>query len=116
MKLLAASKEGCHLKFIYYDEGTKMRDTITMFTETQSQFTELKDAVLRELHQLKAKNVALNAQVNVLRQAVIRLQTEKDELTNIKTSTKSNPDMFYIGLLVVGFVVGMLGVVYNITM
>ena len=86
---------------------------MTMFTETQNQFTELKDSVLRELHQLKAENVALNAQVNVLRQAVIRLQTEKDELTNIKTP---NPDMFYIGLLVVGFVVGMLGVVYNITM
>ncbi len=109
MKLLAASKEGCHLKFIYYDEGTKMRDTITMFTETQNQFTELKDAVLREFHQLKAEN-------DVLTQAVIRLQTEKDELTNIKTSTKSIPDMFSIGLLVVGFVVGMLGVVYNITM
>ena len=83
-----------------------MRDTMAMFTETQNQFTELKDAVLRELHQLKAEN-------DVLTQAVIRLQTEKDELTNIKTS---NPDMFYIGLLVVGFVVGMLGVVYNITM
>lgn len=106
MKLLAASKEGCHLKFIYYDEGTKMRDTITMFTETQNQFTELKDSVLREFHQLKAEN-------DVLTQAVMRLQTEKDELTNIKTP---NPDMFYIGLLVVGFVVGMLGVVYNITM
>ena len=86
-----------------------MRDTMTMFTETQNQFTELKDAVLRELHQLKAEN-------DVLTQAVMRLQTEKDELTNIKTSTKSNPDMFYIGLLVVGFVVGMLGIVYNITM
>lgn len=86
-----------------------MRDTTTMFTETQNQFTELKDSVLRELHQLKAEN-------DVLTQAVMRLQTEKDELTNIKTSTKSNPDMFYIGLLVVGFVVGMLGVVYNITM
>ena len=83
-----------------------MRDTVTMFTETQNQFTELKDAVLRELHQLKAEN-------DILTQAVIRLQTEKDELTNIKTP---NPDMFYIGLLVVGFVVGMLGVVYNITM
>ena len=81
-------------------------DFMTMFTETQNQFTELKDAVLRELHQLKAEN-------DVLTQAVIRLQTEKDELTNIKTP---NPDMFYIGLLVVGFVVGMLGVVYNITM
>ena len=86
-----------------------MGDTVTMFTETQNQFTELKDAVLRELHQLKAEN-------DILTKAVIRLQTEKDELTNIKTSTKSNPDMFYIGLLVVGFVVGMLGVVYNITM
>lgn len=86
-----------------------MRDTMTMFTETQNQFTELKDSVLRELYQLKAEN-------DILTQAVIRLQTEKDELTNIKTSTKSNPDMFYIGLLVVGFVVGMLGVVYNITM
>ena len=84
-------------------------DFMTMFTETQNQFTELKDAVLRELHQLKAEN-------DILTQAVVRLQTEKDELTNIKTSTKSNPDMFYIGLLVVGFVVGMLGVVYNITM
>ena len=83
-----------------------MRDTMTMFTETQNQFTELKDAVLRELHQLKAEN-------DILTQAVVRLQTEKDELTNIKTP---NPDMFYIGLLVVGFVVGMLGVVYNITM
>ena len=83
-----------------------MRDTVTMFTETQNQFTELKDAVLRELHQLKAEN-------DILTKAVIRLQTEKDELTNIKTP---NPDMFYIGLLVVGFVVGMLGVVYNITM
>ena len=79
---------------------------MTMFTETQNQFTELKDAVLRELHQLKAEN-------DILTKAVIRLQTEKDELTNIKTP---NPDMFYIGLLVVGFVVGMLGVVYNITM
>ena len=86
-----------------------MRDAMTMFTETQNQLTELKDSVLRELHQLKAENY-------VLTQAVMRLQTEKDELTNIKTSTKSNPDMFYIGLLVVGFVVGMLGVVYNITM
>ena len=86
-----------------------MRDTMAMFTETQNQFTELKDAVLRELHQLKAEN-------DILTKAVIRLQTEKDELTSIKTSTKSNPDMFYIGLLVVGFVVGMLGVVYNITM
>lgn len=86
-----------------------MRDTMIMFTETQNQFTELKDSALRELHQLKAEN-------DVLTQAVMRLQTEKDELTNIKTSTKSNPDMFYIGLLVVGFVVGMLGVVYNITM
>ena len=84
-------------------------DFMTMFTETQNQFTELKDSVLRELHQLKAEN-------DVLTQVVMRLQTEKDELTNIKTSTKSNPDMFYIGLLVVGFVVGMLGVVYNITM
>lgn len=84
-------------------------DFMTMFTETQNQFTELKDAVLRELHQLKAEN-------DILTKAVIRLQTEKDELTNIKTSTKANPDMFYIGLLVVGFVVGMLGVVYNITM
>ena len=83
-----------------------MRDTMAMFTETQNQFTELKDAVLRELHQLKAEN-------NILTQAVVRLQTEKDELTNIKTP---NPDMFYSGLLVVGFVVGMLGVVYNITM
>ena len=83
-----------------------MRDTMAMFTETQNQFTELKDAVLRELHQLKAEN-------DILTKAVIRLQTEKDELTNIKTP---NPDMFYIGLLVVGFVVGMLGVVYNITM
>ena len=83
-----------------------MRDTMTMFTETQNQFYELKDSVLRELHQLKAENA-------ILRQAVVRLQTEKDELTNIKTP---NPDMFYIGLLVVGFVVGMLGVVYNITM
>ena len=83
-----------------------MRDTMTMFTETQNQFTELKDAVLRELHQLKAEN-------DILTQAVVRLQTEKDELTNIKTP---NPDMFYIGLLVVGFVVGMLGIVYNITM
>ena len=83
-----------------------MRDIMTMFTETQNQFTELKDAVLRELHQLKAEN-------DILTQVVIRLQTEKDELTNIKTP---NPDMFYIGLLVVGFVVGMLGVVYNITM
>ena len=83
-----------------------MGDTVTMFTETQNQFTELKDAVLRELHQLKAEN-------DILTKAVIRLQTEKDELTNIKTP---NPDMFYIGLLVVGFVVGMLGVVYNITM
>jgi len=81
-------------------------DFLAMFTETQNQFTELKDAVLRELHQLKAEN-------DILTQAVVRLQTEKDELTNIKTST---PDMFYIGLLVVGFVVGMLGVVYNITM
>ena len=81
-------------------------DFLAMFTETQNQFTELKDSVLRELHQLKAEN-------DVLTQAVIRLQTEKDELTNIKTS---NPDMFYIGLLVVGFVIGMLGVVYNITM
>lgn len=81
-------------------------DFMTMFTETQNQFTELKDAVLRELHQLKAEN-------DILTKAVIRLQTEKDELTNIKTP---NPDMFYIGLLVVGFVVGMLGVVYNITM
>lgn len=80
-----------------------------MFSETQDQLTELKDSALRELHQLKAEN-------DVLTQAVMRLQTEKDELTNIKTSTKSNPDMFYIGLLVVGFVVGMLGVVYNITM
>ena len=79
---------------------------MAMFTETQNQFTELKDAVLRELHQLKAEN-------DILTKAVIRLQTEKDELTNIKTP---NPDMFYIGLLVVGFVVGMLGVVYNITM
>lgn len=86
-----------------------MGDIMTMFTETQNQFTELKDSVLRELHKLKAEN-------DLLRQEVIRLQTEKDELTNIKTSTKSNPDMFYIGLLVVGFVVGMLGVVYNITM
>lgn len=86
-----------------------MRDVMTMFTETQNQFTELKDSALKELHQLKAENDALT-------RAVIRLQTEKDELTNIKTSTKSNPDMFYIGLLVVGFVVGMLGVVYNITM
>ncbi len=84
-------------------------DFLAMFTETQNQFTELKDSVLRELHQLKAEN-------DILTKAVIRLQTEKDELTNIKTSTKSNPDMFYIGLLVVGFVVGMLGVVYNITM
>lgn len=84
-------------------------DFMTMFTETQNQFTELKDAVLRELHKLQAEN-------DILRQEVIRLQTEKDELTSIKTSTKSNPDMFYIGLLVVGFVVGMLGVVYNITM
>ena len=83
-----------------------MGDTVTMFTETQNQFTELKDAVLRELHQLKAEN-------DILTQVVMRLQTEKDELTNIKTP---NPDMFYIGLLVVGFVVGMLGVVYNITM
>ena len=82
---------------------------MTMFTETQNQFTELKDSVLRELHKLQAENY-------VLRQVVMRLQTEKDELTNIKTSTKANPDMFYIGLLVVGFVVGMLGVVYNITM
>ena len=84
-------------------------DFMTMFTETQNQFTELKDSVLRELHQLKAEN-------DILTKAVIRLQTEKDELTNIKTP---NPDMFYIGLLVVGvvgFVVGMLGVVYNITM
>lgn len=81
-------------------------DFLAMFTETQNQFTELKDAVLRELHQLKAEN-------DILTKAVIRLKTEKDELTNIKTST---PDMFYIGLLVVGFVVGMLGVVYNITM
>ena len=81
-------------------------DFLAMFTETQNQFTELKDSVLRELHQLKTEN-------DVLTQAVIRLKTEKDELTNIKTST---PDMFYIGLLVVGFVVGMLGVVYNITM
>ncbi len=81
-------------------------DFLAMFTETQNQFTELKDAVLRELHQLKAEN-------DILTKAVIRLQTEKDELTNIKTP---NPDMFYIGLLVVGFVVGMLGVVYNITM
>lgn len=81
-------------------------DFLAMFTETQNKFTELKDAVLRELHQLQAEN-------DILRQEVIRLQTEKDELT---TSTKSNPDMFYIGLLVVGFVVGMLGVVYNITM
>ena len=81
-------------------------DFMTMFTETQNQFTALKDSVLRELHQLKAENY-------VLTQAVMRLQTEKDELTNIKTP---NPDMFYIGLLVVGFVVGMLGVVYNITM
>ena len=81
-------------------------DFMTMFTETQNQFTALKDSVLRELHKLQAEN-------DILRQAVIRLQTEKDELTNIKTS---NPDMFYIGLLVVGFVVGMLGVVYNITM
>lgn len=81
-------------------------DFLAMFTETQNQFTELKDSVLREVRQLKAENDALT-------QAVIRLQTEKDELTNIKTST---PDMFYIGLLVVGFVVGMLGVVYNITM
>ena len=81
-------------------------DFMTMFTETQNQFTELKDAVLRELHKLQAEN-------DILRQEVIRLQTEKDELTSIKTST---PDMFYIGLLVVGFVVGMLGVVYNITM
>ena len=81
-------------------------DFMTMFTETQNQFTALKDSVLRELHQLKAEN-------DVLTQAVMRLQTEKDELTNIKTP---NPDMFYIGLLVVGFVVGMLGVVYNITM
>lgn len=77
-----------------------------MFSETQDQFTELKDSALREVRQLKAENDALT-------QAVIRLQTEKDELTNIKTS---NPDMFYIGLLVVGFVVGILGVVYNITM
>ena len=84
-------------------------DFMTMFTETQNQFTELKDSVLRELHKLQAENY-------VLRQVVMRLQTEKDELTNIKTSTKANPDMFYIGLLVVGFVVGMLGVVYNITM
>lgn len=83
-----------------------MRDTMTMFTETQDQFIELKYSVIRELHQLKAEN-------DILTQAVMRLQTEKDELTNIKTS---NPDMFYIGLLVVGFVVGMLGVVYNITM
>lgn len=84
-------------------------DFMTMFTETLNQLTELKDSVLRKLHQLQAEN-------DILRQEVIRLQTEKDELTNIKTSTKSNPDMFYIGLLVVGFVVGMLGVVYNITM
>lgn len=86
-----------------------MRDTMDMFTDTQNQFTELKDSVLRELHKLNVEN-------DVLRQEVIRLQKDKDELTNIKTSTKSNPDMFYIGLLVVGFVVGMLGVVYNITM
>ena len=79
---------------------------MTMFTETQDQFIELKYSVIRELHQLKAEN-------DILTQAVMRLQTEKDELTNIKTS---NPDMFYIGLLVVGFVVAMLGVVYNITM
>ena len=84
-------------------------DFLAMFTETQNQFTELKDSVLRELHKLQAENY-------VLTQVVMRLQTEKDELTNIKTSTKANPDMFYIGLLVVGFVVGMLGVVYNITM
>ena len=90
-----------------------MRDTTTMFIETQNQFTELKDSVLSELHQLKADNEVFKARINMLGQSVIRLQTEKDELTNIKTS---NPDMFYIGLLVVGFVVGMLGVVYNITM
>lgn len=93
-----------------------MRDTTTMFIETQNQFTELKDSVLSELHQLKADNAVFKARINMLGQSVIRLQTEKDELTNIKTSPKSNPDMFYIGLLVVGFVVGMLGVVYNITM
>ncbi len=81
-------------------------DYIEMFTETQNQFTELRAAVLREVRKLKAEN-------DELIHEVIRLQTEKDELTNIKTST---PDMFYIGLLVVGFVVGMLGVVYNITM
>ncbi len=90
-----------------------MRDTTTMFIETQNQFTELKDSVLSELHQLKADNEVFKARINMLGQSVIRLQTEKDELTNIKTS---NPDMFYIGLLVVGFIVGMLGVVYNITM
>ena len=90
-----------------------MRDTTTMFIETQNQFTELKDSVLSELHQLKADNEVFKARINMLGQSVIRLQTEKDELTNIKTS---NPDMFYIGLLVVGFMVGMLGVVYNITM
>lgn len=86
-----------------------MKDTETMFAATQNQLTELKESVLNELHQLKVEN-------EVLRQAVSRLQKENNILTNIKTSTKSYPDMFYVGLLVVGFVVGMLGVVYNLTM
>lgn len=86
-----------------------MKDTEKMFADTQNQLTELKESVFSELHQLKVEN-------EVLRQAVTRLQKENNILTNIKTSIRYNPDMFYVGLLVVGFVVGMLGVVYNLTM
>lgn len=86
-----------------------MKDTEKMFADTQNQLTELKESVFSELHQLKVEN-------EVLRQAVTRLQKENNILTNTKTSIRSNPDMFYVGLLVVGFVVGMLGVVYNLTM
>lgn len=86
-----------------------MKVTETMFIDTQNQLTELKESVLSEIHQLNVEN-------EVLRQAVTRLQKENNILTNTKTSIRSNPDMFYVGLLVVGFVVGMLGVVYNLTM
>lgn len=86
-----------------------MRINREIFTETLNQLITLKDFVLQEMERLQEVNEALVQKIDYLKR-------ENAELTKMKTPAKASPDMFYIGLLVVGFVVGMLGVVYNITM